>query len=357
MELRKFDSQKELEKQRRLFVECFPENIGTPVVSKEYYNWKFHSKTGPLHSKEYVAVEDGELIGYYAAIPYYYAYNNTTLKAGMVCDVMTGLKARGKGVFTRLGMYSTEQMADTFDFTTGYPIRDEVIPGHLKAGWEIYFELPLYGRFIRFNSFLKNRKLGVLSFAANGIHGLNLRITKTLRHRGSAGYTTETHSESNFYDLEEMSEFYQKWRSEIPIALIKDKEFLKWRLGAPEKEYHAITLKKNGEIVGALIARPVMKEGVPCMGILDLALLAGHHDKSWLLMNELITLSKSLKAELVLIMLSQTWYKKYKLRSSLFLKTPFSFKLIIKQLNKKINNTVLKVEENWHLTWIDSDDL
>ena len=78
----------------------------------------------------------------------------------MVCDVMIGTAARGKGVFTNLGKYSINQLRlEAVDFTTGNPIRSEVIPGHKKVGWESPFELPMYGKFISFNSFLNSTKL------------------------------------------------------------------------------------------------------------------------------------------------------------------------------------------------------
>jgi len=157
---RKFDFKSELANQRELFIECFPEHSESSMLSNEHYLWKFQSKPGHIPSAEYVAVdEQNDLLGYYAAIPYQYNVNGKTSEAAMVCDVMTGVKARGKGVFTNLGIYSTDEFKQLdFDFTTGYPIRKEVIPGHLKAGWSINHELPLYARFIKFDSFLKNKK-------------------------------------------------------------------------------------------------------------------------------------------------------------------------------------------------------
>lgn len=360
MEFRSFDYQQELEAQRALFTECFPENLGTPVISNEHYLWKFHSanNNNGLRSEEYVASEDSSLLGYYAAIPYRYSYNNELLKVAMVCDVMTGVKARGKGIFTRLGVYSTDQMREKgFDFTTGYPIREEVIPGHIKAGWEKRFELPLYGKFIRFNSFLKNKRLGIFALPAKFCLGGYSLIKKIGRKKAGSDLSLAI-LDSREHDVGDLlAPFFETWKSEIPVALIKDKEFINWRLSAPEKTYKIILLKDNNSIVGVLIARKVIKENVPCYGILDLCLLKNYHKYAYLLIDKLELSAKESKIELILMMISQHWLDKYDLRKSVFLKTPYTFHFITKHFNPTVDKDTLYDYANWHLMWIDSDDL
>lgn len=301
---------------------------------------------------------ENEIVGYYAAIPYHYSYEGNRLKAAMVCDVMTGVKARGKGVFTKLGIYSTNEFAKNgFDFTTGYPIRPEVIPGHIKAGWEQYFELPLYGRFIKFDSFLKKKKIGFIAPVINLIFSFCVKFVSFLFLPGKRNLITNVYTSKDIDNIDGLSAFYEKWETEIPISLIKSMDFLKWRLNAPETSYHIITVRNLNVIVGVLIAREIEKEGVPCMGILDLTLLKGYHKYAHLLINELTKKAKQLGSELLLIMIGKKWFKNYKLLFNSFLKTPFKFDLIIKQLNPDIDSKILKNENNWHLMWIDSDDL
>lgn len=357
-QFKKFDFEKDLLSQRSLFIECFPENKGTSVETIDHYNWKFHSKKGKVQSTEYVAYDENNIIGYYAAIPYHYRYNGKILTAAMVCDVMTGVKARGKGIFTKLGIYSTNEFTKQgFDFTTGYPIRKEVIPGHIKAGWEIYFELPLFGRFIKFNSYLKKKRLGFMAPFINILFSFGTSILNLLFLPRNRNLITDNSTSDKIDSIDGLAEFYKKWGNEIQISLIKDIDFLKWRLGAPEKSYHIVTLRNQNTIVGVLIACEVEKEGVPCMGILDLALLNDYHKYAYLLTNELVKTAKHLDSELLLVMMGKRWFKKYKLSFSSFLKTPFKFYLISKKLNPDINSEILKNEDNWHLMWIDSDDL
>jgi len=354
----KFDAGKDLIKQRKLFIECFPETLGTPVETVNHYQWKFHSKDQKECSVEYGAYLDNDLVGYYAAIPYHYKFKEEHFKAAMVCDVMTGIKARGKGVFTKLGVYSTNQFKEQgFDFSTGYPIRKEVIPGHIKAGWEILFKLPLYGRFLRFDSFLSKRKLKFLTTFANIILFGWSYLISVFFHKTKRTLNCKSFNSDKLLEIEGLNDFYEKWGKEIPISLVKNREFLLWRLGAPQKKYKIITLNENNNLVGVLIARETEKEGVPCIGILDISILQGYEKYSHYLVNKVIDEMKDSKAELLLMMMSKIMFKRYQLFKASFLKTPYTFYLIIKLLNEKINTSALKQEANWHVMWIDSDDL
>jgi hypothetical protein len=162
-----FDYKGNLSQQRELFKDCFPETNGELIQEEIHYKWKFHSFPFNIQSFEYACYSASELVGYSAAIPYRYRIGDKVTPVGMVCDVMTSSKQRGKGIFTKMGSYATGELAAEVPFTMGYPIRKEVIPGHLKVGWQIPFSMPLYMKFLRSDSLLKNRKLGFMSPLAN----------------------------------------------------------------------------------------------------------------------------------------------------------------------------------------------
>lgn len=355
--LRRFNHNSELENQRKLFVECFPETVDTTKITTDHYYWKFHQKEKENASSEYCATIDKDMVGYYAAIPYKYNSNLGVLKAGMVCDVMTGVKARGKGIFTKLGIYSTNELAkEGYDITTGYPIRKEVIPGHLKAGWTKNIELPLYGRFLRFDSFLKSKGLGFIAPLFNFLMSV-YSVILSLFLPNDNSLTVEFKNQKAIESVEGLDSFFEEWGKQVAISLIKDVNFLKWRLGAPGTSYHIITLRKNNKLIGSLICRKVIREGVPCLGILDIAILKEYNKYAKYLINASVKIAKKEKLEMLLVMMSKFWQKKYKLFYNSFIKTPFKFYLIIKKLNKNLSEGFLKNENNWHVMWIDSDDL
>ena len=105
LKFQNFNYENHKSEQRDLFKESFPEIKNLPSASSEHYNWKHR---GQIQSFQFSAILDQKLIGYYAALSYKYKFNNNYIKTGMVCDVMTGKESRGKGVFTKLGKYSTD---------------------------------------------------------------------------------------------------------------------------------------------------------------------------------------------------------------------------------------------------------
>ena len=357
IKFKKFNYKKDLESQRKLFKECFPENIGTPVISNEHYLWKFHSSPENPQSYEYVATLDNNIIGYYAVIPYKYKVNNVYIKAGMACDLMTGIQARGRGVFTRLGQFSLGELKkQEISFTTGFPIRPEVIPGHKKVGWSIPFELPMYGKFISLKSFLAGKNLSMFFYVLNPL----LKIWNSITNIAclySKEIKIEMYSEKEIKSINGFESFFANLNYEIPIYLVKDVNFIKWRLGAPQKNYNIIVLRKSNQIIGYSISRKVIKENVPCYGILDIAILKGFENVSKILLRENEKLAKKNNAELILIMIGKNWANKFNFKRNGFLKTPYNFSFIINRLNDSIDKEVLFNENNWHLMWIDSDDL
>jgi uncharacterized protein Veg len=358
LQFEKFKYPEGLKEQRKLFIECFPENIGTPVETVKHYDWKFKSFPSEKPAYEYIAKIDNEMVGYYAAIPYPYCINNKEVKAAMVCDVMTGIKARGKGVFTKLGVYSTDEFKkEGLAFSTGYPIRTEVIPGHKKAGWEFPFQIPMYGKFLKMNSFLSSRNKKFLIPFANFFLFLYNTFLHLLNPSFKNEVSTSSYPSADIETITGLEDFLTEWKKENKIVLNKNTEFLKWRLNAPEKEYKIIVLKNGTKIIGYTILRNVIKENVPCVGILDFSVLDQYKKNSKILLHEIYKAAKKKNAELILIMMMNNQGKKYNLFRNGFLKTPYPFSFIIKQFDQSLEEKELYDEKNWNLMWIDSDDL
>ena len=265
--------------------------------------------------------------------------------------------ARGKKIFTKLGKFSISNIRnELIDFTIGYPIRPEVIPGHLKVGWDIVFELPIYGKFISFYSFLSSRSLSSFTFVANFILKILDKIISVFRFKDNSTQI-EYFNDSEIDLIDGLEKFFSNLNEEIPIYLLKTKLFLKWRLGAPGKKYSIIVLKKDNNIIAYSITTFTTKENVPCLGILDLVTLRGYEKYSSILLKECEKLAKKNNAELILTMISKNWSKKYSFLFNGFIKTPYIFKVILNNFNQSIEKNIFYSESYWHLMWIDSDNL
>ena len=357
LKFRTFEKSKSLDQQRELFVECFPETIGSPLPTNEHYQWKFHSFPSDTKSYEYEALSEDEILGYYAAIPYPYNYFGKPLTAGMVCDVMTGVKARGKGVFTKLGDYSTYQFKQNgLAFSTGYPIRPEVIPGHIKVGWKLPFQIPMFGKFHRMNTFLSIRNMKFLVPFANLFLSLYNSILSIINY-SSEKYKISNYSAGEIESIQGLEDFFQTWQTEVGIALDKSIKFLKWRLGAPGTDYQILVLREETRVIGYTILRNVVKEGIPCVGVLDFSILRHHKKSSKTLLREIDKAVKKSGAELILVMMMEDYAKTYSLFRNGYMKTPFPFSFIIKQFDEILDEEQLHNRKNWNLMWIDSDDL
>jgi Acetyltransferase (GNAT) domain len=357
VEFSTFDFRQKLDEQRALFAECFPETAGTPAATDAHYHWKFQSFVNQKNSFEYGAFLQGEMIGYYAAIPYTYLWQNKQYNVAMVCDVMTGIKARGKGVFTKLGIYATRAMAEGgADFTTGYPIRPEVIPGHIKAGWDVVFDMPMYGRFTRLNAFLTTKRLAFLAPVGNAALFVVNNLFSLTTSAGSR-VKISRYVPADIGNINGWDQLMQCWQQQIPVSLSKTNEFLKWRLGAPGTSYTISVLSNGDEVAGYAITTQVTKEGVPCLAILDFFVKESLLSLAPVLTKSLVRLANENGCELIIGMMHKRIYQRYKLFRNGFIRTPHVFKLILKKLSDRYDYEKLKDPENWHLMWIDSDDL
>ena len=349
----KFDYNQNLPQQRDLFKDCFPETNGEVIQEEIHYTWKFHSFPHPVQSYEYTCYSGSEMVGYYAAIPYRYKIGKKVTSVGMVCDVMTSSKHRGKGIFTRMGTYATGQLTAEVPFTMGYPIRKEVIPGHLKVGWQIPFSMPLYMKFIRSNALLKSKRLGFLAPIANvGIKLYNGLVKTKLNKKYNFKLS------ANINDVKGYDAFAKEWSGSIPNALIKDLPFANWRYSAPERNYQFLSVYNGDEkMIGFVSFRNIVKEGVPSYGILDYMVLPDYKDCHGLINKALVDCAKKEKVEAFLTMMSKNSASEYQLYKNGYFKSPFVFQLIIKNLTKEFSEKELFNENNWHLMWVDSDDL
>ena len=218
------------------------------------------------------------------------------------------------------------------------------------------FELPMYGKFISFNSFLNSKKLSKLIFFTNTILKIWEKVLSLFRYTDN-DIQIEYYNQSEVESIFGLEEFFVNLNKEIPIYLCKNISFLNWRLGAPGKKYSIIIIRKNKKIIAYSIVSFMTKENVPCLGILDLAILKGLEKYSSILLKENEILAKKNNAELILTMIGKNWANKFSFFINGFIKTPYKFTFIINKLNESLNSEQLFYEENWHLMWIDSDNL
>lgn len=348
-----FNASVNLKQQRDLFKDSFPETNGDSIQENQHYYWKFNSfPTSAQRSWEYASYIKEDMVGYYAALPYRYKIMDKKVTIGMVCDVMTNSNYRGKGIFTKMGMYSTNELAKYVPFSTGYPIRKEVIPGHLKVGWKIAFEMPLYIKFLKSNSLFKTKHISFLSFFANAFLSVyNILVHSSINKKYVCSFFTSIEKISGYDGL------IKEWLKTVPNALVKDLSFAKWRYGAPNRNYSFLAVRKEDKLVAFVACRKVVKEGIPSLALIDFICLPEFENCIGAINKALVDYAKTGKIEAIITMMSRSSSARYKLLANGFLKSPFLFSFIIKNLTNEFKDDILLNEKNWHLMWVDSDDL
>jgi GNAT superfamily N-acetyltransferase len=361
LEFKPFNASTHLPEQRELFRDCFPEAIGTGVEALDHYQWKFHSYPSAPASYEYAVWEPvaSKLLGYYAAIPFRYSVSGSTLSCGMVCDVMTHSAARGQGIFTKIGRYATDDLQEQgIDFTSGYPIRPEVLPGHIKVGWQVAQELPMYLKVLRCDALLRNSLARYFTRFVNVGLRLACWATRPRLRRGEDVFIA-IESATAFFERKDgaYERLFARWAASRPVHLIKDRDFLRWRLGAPGTEYHTISIKFGSEISAFAIVRDTILRGIPCLAVLDIMAPEGDRKATKLLIRTIEDLASNRSCEAIAVMISRRSAGKALLPRHGFIKTPFVFKLIIKPLSERVKRAKLLEAQAFDVMWIDSDDL
>ena len=352
---KKFDYRAQIEQQQELFRECFPEVVNDDKdgaqIGVNNYMWQYQSFPKAPASREYVAMDGENIVAYYAALPFRYNIGSEEVETGMVCGVMTSPHYRKMGLFYKLGNHASEQQKiENVAFNLTFPIRKAVMPGFIKSGWDVAFELPLFVKFIKLTSLMKTKNIGFLAFLINPLVNVWNKLRCTPDNLAYEVFNYDNIDEVKGYD-----DFQKKWNQSVANALIKDREFLRWRYGFPNRKVSFICAYMDSRLVGFVALSPIKRMGVKSYGVLDFMVV----DDNCLpnLHNAISEKAAQDDKEAVMMMMSNYSAKKYVLGENAYLKSPFRFHLIVKNLKNKIPSDKLMNESSWHLMFVDSDDL
>jgi asparagine synthase (glutamine-hydrolysing) len=98
--------------------------------------WK-HRENAFGESPAWVAVSDGELVGYRAFMRWRFVGHDRSWSAVRAVDTATHPAHQGKGIFRSLTLHALEELrAEGVDFVFNTP-NDQSRPGYLKMGWQL----------------------------------------------------------------------------------------------------------------------------------------------------------------------------------------------------------------------------
>ncbi len=342
---------------QHLFKDCFPETAGASIETPEHYLWKYGAggKAGPAF--EFGAYEGAHLVGYYGSLPFTYHVSGSSCIAGMVCDVMTDSRMRGKGIFTMQGRYATERMAqEGVAFVTGYPIRPSVLPGHIKVGWKVAFELPVYFKLLDPTTLLAPRGLRSLIPVLRPLCTMYQAAARGLAPRDEKAVCRQ-YTPEEFFALPEYQSFHEAWSSQYVIYLIRTPDFFRWRLSAPTTSYRIMALFHGRELTGMAVVRNSTINNLYVTAVVDLMILSERASAAGALHREVEEFARQSRTGGVVIMATGPDAARWHLYRFGFVKSPVKFKLILKWLSKAPVPAAFWQPQAWHLSWADTDNL
>ena len=327
---------------QKLLKKCFPEADSATNFSDRSVYWKFDQRAQSLST---LGITNDEFLTFYGVVPRKYSCFGVPVEIGLVVDVMTHPSHRGKGLFVESSLVALSRLKPSeLTAVIGFPIRNEVMPGHLKAGWRVQFEMPIYVLPIGRPEVKSLKSLIVRIFATAyelGTRPLRFSIFKAPKDQISETVSIDT-----------LSNFYSSQKTDDHIVLEKSKEFLEWRINRPEIKYQKFSVQCETTQAVA-ITRIMILEGFKTLSILDFESDSQRHSRR--LIKHLVEYSIDKKIELIAFSTNKENAKRLKLLRFGFLKSNKKFKVITRKITEIADNFTTSQNSNFRMTWIDSD--
>ena len=186
--------------------------------------WK-HLENPFGESPAWVAVSDGEIVGYRAFLRWRFVGHDRSWSAVRAVDTATHPEHQGKGIFRSLTLHALEELrSEGVDFVFNTP-NDQSRPGYFKMGWQVIGQLMPWIRPAKLRS-----------------------LPKIAQARTAAGYwgeysTAGTGAAEAFADDDAVASLLKA--SDIRddrIRTDRSPEYLRWRYPASNLGYRVITL-------------------------------------------------------------------------------------------------------------------
>lgn len=329
-----------------------------------YWRWEFiDNHAGP--AKIFVAYVGDKIVGHYAVIPQRFILDQNPLFGSIVVDVMTHPDYRYQKMFTSIGRFAIEYCSSKtlLEFTTGYPIRPEVLPGHLRVGWRSRFKIPLWVLPLSIENVLRKkfRFFANWPFMARMVDIIPsgfLRLMSSLLLFHQKQYQVLI---TDRMGQDEYRVFWKNFLKQVPAGCViqeRTLEYLQWRYESnPMRKYkYYLAYDDSDCLVGVMVTREVLFQGVEIMVIVDAWAL--RKDSSIIyrhLLNKVRNICFKKRYPMCAMMLSENNpVFESPLRFG-FIPTPYRFTLITREFKK--NSIIQSDKLKWHLMWGDTDDV
>lgn len=321
---------------------CFPEVDSATNFSDASILWKFDKRA---ESSSTLSTQSGEIITFYGVLPRKYSCFGAPVEIGLVVDVMTHPSHRGKGLFVESSFAALSRLkrSETAG-VIGFPIRNEVMPGHLKAGWKVQFEMPIY--------ILPVGRSAVKSLKTMPIKVISTLFEFSTRPLRISIFKVAKNKVIEAISIDALSNFYNSQKIDDIVVLDKSRDFLEWRLNRPEIEYKTFSCRSVMTHTIA-ITRRMDLNGLRTLAILDFESDSPSHSRR--LIKHLVDYSIKEKIDIIAFTTNKENAKRLKLFKFGFFKSHKKFKVITRNITELADNFTTSHHSSFRMTWLDSD--
>lgn len=336
-----------LDLRRRVFAVEDPEKRD-PV----FWTWEFMDSPDGK-ARLFVAEDGNSVVGHYAILPQDFSFAGDLVKGSIVVDVMTHPDYRFQGMFKKIGRHSLAQVSDSIEFSTGYPIRKEVMPGHLSIGWVDYLKIPVLLRPLRWGALAKRFGIpfgSALDILAQPWRAIRRQLSPSLRTDESIRLLTA----ADATDLEEVA---ANALSDV-VHRVRSAAHFQWRyFESPVWRYRILGLHRDGALQAYIVIRQVRLMGTESLAIVDMASRKGEERSLTLLLDQEVASGAADGLAVAGAMITRGSAGYAALRKAGFYPGPHRFSLILHASDPAIRERLANPTNNWFLMWGDTDDV
>ena len=322
----------------------------------EFWDWEFDDNYAGK-AKIFLATDNKKLVGHYAVCPSCILVDGEEKKGSIVVDVMTHPEYRYQGMFTEIGRYALKCSGeDGIEFSYGFPIRKGVMPGHLKVGWKVAFDLPVYVYPVNYTAIIRKfTKNAIISGIVGLLPDCCIKAVSRVRDCFDKSIIKEA---DKFIFTPELDDLLKDINRQHKVMQRRDRQFLDWRYNAnPLRNYKVFyAFSHNGRLDGYAVARKAQIYDLRCVTIMDIQSRHFSNKITASLLNVIRRYAVKEGCSLVGCMINNNYYKKSMLKAG-YIRSPYVFKFIIHENSHISYMSELMDNTNWLLTWADTDDL
>lgn len=318
-----------------------------------FWDWEFLDSPAGQASL-YVADDGGRIVGHYAIIPQRFVLGGEAHLGSIVVDVMTHPDYRFQGMFKKIGLFALTSAADRISFATGYPIRKEVMPGHLSIGWVAHAKLPVLLRPLHLGALSRRFRVpggAAIEALARGVE----RGWSKLVRRDDPSCSARPLEKA---DVEAMASLASRAFADVSSYQVRDAAFFNYRyFDNPSWRYRCTGMFRDGKLVAYAVVRDAELLSTPSLAIVDLACEPGEDDSLVQLLRLELDAGRDRRLATAGAMISRgTRYFRVLRRAGLY-PGPHQFTLILYALQPDLAARLTEMNSNWFLTWGDTDDV